>query len=117
LIDNRRQRDYGPALECECECGDRMAGAIDWDDAKNRRNRRDHGVDLSAAVRFEWDTATLRIDDRHDYGELREIAKGFIGDVLHVLVFTRRVEAIRAISLRKATKKKKERNQYVEETR
>ena len=92
-----------------------MAGSIEWDEDKNRRNRRDHGIDLSAAERFEWDTATMRVDDREDYGELREIAKGFIGDVLHVLVYTRRDDIIRAISLRKSTKK--ERKQYVEETR
>ena len=72
-------------------------------------------MDLSAAERFEWETATMRVDDREDYGELREVAKGFIGDVIHVLVFTRRDDAIRVISLRKATKK--ERKQYVEETR
>ncbi len=92
-----------------------MADNIEWDADKNRINRRHHRIDLSAAESFEWDTATVRVDDREDYGEVREIAKGFIGDALHVLVFTRRSDAVRIISLRKATKK--ERKQYVEETR
>ena len=44
------------------------------------------------------------MDDREDYGELRMIALGFIGNVLHVLVFTERGDNVRVISLRKATK-------------
>jgi uncharacterized protein (DUF4415 family) len=46
----------------------------------------DHGVDFAAAERFEWESAAVEIDIRADYGELREIATGFIGDVLYVLV-------------------------------
>jgi uncharacterized DUF497 family protein len=47
-----------------------------------------------------------RLDDREDYGELREQAIGFIGDRLHMLVFTEREDEdgqlIWVISLRKA---------------
>jgi uncharacterized protein len=46
-----------------------------------------------------------RVDDRGDYRELRERALGFIGVRLHMLVFTRRGDNIRIISLRKAEKK------------
>jgi uncharacterized protein len=87
-----------------------MAIKYEWDPVKNRTNVRDHAIDFSDAQRFEWDTADQRIDDRMDYGELREIATGFIGDVLHVLVFTRRKTAIRIISLRKATKRERRHN-------
>ena len=47
----------------------------------------------------------VEVDDREDYGELREIAWGFIGVRLHVMVFTRRRGGIRIISLRKADQK------------
>ncbi|MBY0430983.1 MAG: BrnT family toxin, partial [Rhodospirillales bacterium] len=78
---------------------------IEFDPAKNAVNRAKHGVDMTAAGWFEFDTALVWIDDREDYGEAREVAIGFIGDRLHVLVFTHRDSALRVISLRKATKK------------
>jgi uncharacterized protein len=75
-----------------------------WDEAKRAANRREHKIDFPAAYRFEWQTAFVFVDDREDYGELREIAIGFIGPGLYVLTFTRRGEQIRIISLRKAQK-------------
>jgi uncharacterized protein len=85
----------------------------EWGDAKNAANVRRHGIDFKEVERFEWDTALVSADHREDYGELRETAIGFIGDVLHVLVFTERGDAVRVISLRKATKR--ERMHYVQE--
>jgi uncharacterized DUF497 family protein len=76
-----------------------------WDEAKRITNRRKHGVDFASVQAFEFETAVVVIDDREDYGELREIALGFIGPVLHHLTFTRRGSDIRVISLRKAEKK------------
>jgi uncharacterized DUF497 family protein len=87
----------------------------EWDEDKNRRNRHAHGVDFSAAERFEWGSAAIVVGDREDYGELREIAVGFIGDVLDTLVFTRRGDTIRIISLRKSNNKEK--RDYVQGTR
>ena len=50
---------------------------------------------------FEWATALVEADTRHDYGEVRLKALGVIGERVHVLVYTiRRVTWI--ISLRKA---------------
>ena len=54
------------------------------------------------------------MDDREDYGELREVAIGFIGVSLHYLIFTRNDDVIRVISLRRAMNKEKRR--YVEES-
>lgn len=80
-----------------------------WDETKRRVNLRTHGVNFAAVRKFNWRLATVAIDDREDYGELREVAKGFIGADLYVLVFTAREDAdgelIWVISLRKATKK------------
>ncbi len=87
---------------------------LDWDDDKNRLNIAAHGIAFEAVVRFEWATAMIEIDGREDYRELREKATGFIGDVPYMLIFTRRGDVIRIISLRKATKL--ERKRYGQQT-
>ena len=87
----------------------------DWDETKRAINIADHGIDFTAAENFDWDTAVINIDDREDYGELREVAWGFIGERLYTLVFTRRGGRIRIISLRKADKR--EMKKYDEEIR
>ncbi|WP_372238172.1 BrnT family toxin [Pseudomonas sp. R2-37-08W] len=38
---------------------------------------------------FEWSTALILEDDRFDYVECRYRAMEYIGDRLHVVVFTR----------------------------
>ena len=82
-----------------------------WDDTKRRANLEKHGVDFTAVHDFGWETAIPAVDDREDYGELREIATGFIGAVPHVLVFTERQDAagslIWVISLRRASRRER----------
>jgi len=74
---------------------------FEFDPAKDEANRARHGIGLDAAERFDLSSAYVVIDDRHD--ELREVAIGFIGVVLHVMVWTwRDGDALRVISLRKA---------------
>lgn len=46
----------------------------------------------------------IRLDDRKDYGEPRWIALGNLERTVVVLVFTKRGETIRAISMRKGNK-------------
>jgi uncharacterized DUF497 family protein len=76
----------------------------EWDEAKCRANIAKHGIDFARVREFEWSSAIAFVDDRDDYGELREIAIGFIGVRLHVLALTRRDgDVIRVIMLRKAT--------------
>jgi uncharacterized protein len=79
-----------------------------WDEDKNRINIATHGVAFEAAARFEWSNALIEVDDREDYGELREKAPSFIGSTLHVIIFTERDDVYRIISLRKATKREKQ---------
>jgi uncharacterized DUF497 family protein len=86
-----------------------------WNDERRDANLRTHRIDFNAVYRFEWQTAVVFVDDREDYGELREIAIGFIDPGLYVLTFTRRGEQIRVISLRKA--EKSDVRKYVEATR
>jgi uncharacterized DUF497 family protein len=49
-----------------------------WDEGKRRKNLALHGVNFTAVERFAWDFAVVSIDDREDYGELRQRAVGFI---------------------------------------
>jgi hypothetical protein len=89
-----------------------LAGPYDWDEAKRKINLREHKIDFTAVYRFDWQAAYILVDDREDYGELREVAIGFIDPALYVLTFTRRGEQIRIISLRKADRRDVKR--YVE---
>ena len=75
---------------------------IRWDEAKRAANLAKHGVDFTAAAAFDWDSALVVEDTRFDYGEPRYQALGFIGQRLHMLVFTRIPDGFRIISLRKA---------------
>lgn len=79
---------------------------IEFDPTKDATNLAKHGVSLQAAEGFDWDTAFEREDGRFDYGEVRFVAMGLIGDRLHVLIFTEGSDdnTVRAISLRLAEK-------------
>lgn len=78
----------------------------EWDEEKRRANVAKHGVDFADADRFEWPTAIVRVDDREDYGELRELALGFIGVRLHMMAYTPvRSGVALIITMRKATKR------------
>ncbi len=84
-----------------------------FDPAKNERNLAERGIAFEAAADFEFETALIATDDRFEYGEVREVAFGFIGERIHVLVFTMRGEACHVISLRKANKR--EMRRYVQD--
>ena len=77
----------------------------EWDDPKRLSNLGKHGVDFDAMHRFQWETAIIDPDDRHD--EPRWVARGFIGAVLYVATFTERGGKTRVISLRKANAREK----------
>ena len=74
----------------------------EWDEAKRRSNLARHGLDFREIDGFDWDTAAVEIDARHDYGERRLVAYGRHAERLTVLVFTHRGTNIRLISWRKA---------------
>ena len=74
----------------------------DFDSAKDESNLDKHGLSLTDASGFEWETAVVREDARKRYAEPRFEATGLIGTRLHVMVFCLRAYVIRVISLRKA---------------
>jgi len=90
--------------------------SIEFDARKDRINRAKHGISLSRARDFEWNEARIEPDGRRDYGEPRFVATGMIDGRMHVLVFTRRGDAVRAIGLRKANARERKRHEQKEET-
>lgn len=75
---------------------------ITYDPDKCRRNIEERGLSFDIAVDLDWSSALVVEDLRRDYGERRFQVLGYIGDRLHVLVFTPRAAAVHVISLRKA---------------
>ena len=73
-----------------------------FDQLKSERNQSLRGLSFNLAFQFEWSTAIISADIRHDYGEARYAAMGFLAEKLHVIVFTPREQAIHIISLRRA---------------
>jgi hypothetical protein len=77
---------------------------------KSEYNLRLRGFGFEMTSEFDFGSAIYTTDTRKDYGEVRVQALGFIGDTLYALVFTMRGDALRVISLRRASRK--ERNRY-----
>jgi len=83
---------------------------IDFDPAKDAVNLAKHGISLARAADLDLATAFVHPDARRDYGEPRWRAYGMIEGRMHMLVFTVRDGALRAISLRKANAKERRRH-------
>jgi hypothetical protein len=79
-----------------------------WDEAKRRRNLKDHGLDLIDAERvFDGPTYTFE-DDRLSYGEQRFVSLGVLEGVPVSIVHTETRDCIHIISFRKATRRETE---------
>ena len=86
---------------------------FEWDEAKDRVNRRKHGISFQEAARVFLDPHHLSIQDRHEGGEERWQTIGTVAGLITLLVahtWTEIdeqggvVEVIRIISARRATK-------------
>ena len=76
---------------------------FEWDDEKDRANRKKHGISFETASYVFRDEFFIEMYDfEHSVDEDRYIAIGMVGDLLFV-VFTERSDAIRLISARLAT--------------
>jgi uncharacterized protein len=64
---------------------------------------RERGISFALAVEFDWTAALVLRSDRA--GETRYMAMGEIAGRLHVLVYTKRGQSLRIISLRRANKR------------
>lgn len=88
---------------------------IDFDPAKNAKNIQERGLDFDLARQFDFCTAWVAQDTRRDYPERRFQALGYLGQRLHMLVFTPTPHGIRVISLRRANAREVQR--YEQHTR
>lgn len=76
---------------------------FEWDEDKNRLNIDKHGTSFEKTVQVFDDVHMSCVDEREEYGEVRQITIGMIAPtVVAVVVHTNRDEAIRIISARKS---------------
>jgi uncharacterized DUF497 family protein len=59
-----------------------------WDEAKNRRNVKLHGIAFEESVRIFEGPTLERIDDRFDYGETRIYAIGMVNGLEITVIYT-----------------------------
>jgi len=79
---------------------------FEWDENKNRRNIRKHGIDFADAVDVFSHPRLTGLDIRNDYGEDRWVSIGWMQLLIGVVVYTEQVgDVIRIISARKATRR------------
>jgi uncharacterized protein len=87
-----------------------------WDEAKNRGNRKKHGISFDTAVEVFLDPLHLTREDRVSGGEQRWQTIGMVNGLLLVLVayavVDDREEILRIISARRVTRQ--ERIEYEE---
>lgn len=79
---------------------------FEWDEEKNKKNIKNHGIDFETAARVFADSYRIeKYDKNHSDEEDRYITIGEINGTAYVImvVYTERGETIRMISARKAT--------------
>ncbi len=84
---------------------------IDFDPDKSARNVVLRGLPFDRAIDFDFETASIAIDRRKEYGETRYVALGYLDGRLHVLCFVITDRGMRVISLRKANVKEARRHE------
>ncbi len=77
-----------------------LPASFEWDDQKREINLAKHGIDFESAIEVFHGPIILRRSDRNN--EERWTALGYSDDRLILVVFTRRAEAFRIISARRA---------------
>ena len=59
-----------------------------WDEAKNRRNIKDHGIAFDDAKGIFESPTVERVDDRFEYGEVRVYAIGLVNGLESTVIYT-----------------------------
>ena len=77
---------------------------FEWDEKKGRANKSKHCIDFNTATELWNDQNRIEIQTNFQ-AENRSALIGKIGDKLWTAIFTRRTDAIRIISVRRARKK------------
>lgn len=80
-----------------------MNGGYEWDETKNKANRRKHGISFEEASTI-FSGVVLTVEDDSGDTEVRERSYGLLGGIILVCaVHTDRNGSTRIISARKAT--------------
>jgi len=87
---------------------------FNFDSNKDAINLAKHQLSLADAANLDWMAALIWIDNRQDYGEIRQIGLVLMNQRLYVVVFVDKKTERRIISLRKANNREYER--YEQET-
>lgn len=83
---------------------------FEWDDDKNQENIAKHGVSFQRASRIFEGRILSVVDDRFEYGEVREVSIGVVDGIAYLTVtHTDRDDRIRIISARPATRRERKR--------
>jgi uncharacterized DUF497 family protein len=77
---------------------------FEWDEEKRLSNIRKHGIDFIRACQIFEGYIVEYEDTRYDYTEERFVAIGETRGQILTVVYTYRIQIIRIISARKATK-------------
>jgi uncharacterized DUF497 family protein len=75
---------------------------FEWDTAKERANRKKHGVSFRSAARVFLDPFAIEFEDRDAAGELRFCVIGLVDGRMLFVAYTMRGDAVRIISARGA---------------
>jgi uncharacterized DUF497 family protein len=75
---------------------------FEWDTAKDRANRKKHGVSFRTAARVFLDPFAIEFEDRDAAGEPRFCAIGLVDGRMLFVAYTMRGDAVRIISARGA---------------
>jgi len=77
---------------------------FEWDANKNKTNIRAHGIDFCDTHLIFTNPMLIKMDTRKDYGEKRLVGLGLLYEAAVVIVFTKRGDKIRVISIRRANR-------------
>ena len=77
---------------------------FEWDEKKSRANKSKHGIDFNLAIELWKDRDRIEIQTNFT-SENRNALIGKIGGKHWTAIFTRREDAIRIISVRRARKR------------
>ena len=78
---------------------------FEWDDEKSELNLRKHGIRFEEAVKAFDDRNGIEIlDEQHSHAEIRLQLIAMADSSILMVVFTERINAIRIISARRATR-------------
>lgn len=83
---------------------------FEWDDNKNNRNIKKHGIDFNDAITiFDDDNRLEAVDDRDDYGEerIQVIGEAKPGMLMVAYTWRHNETSRRMISARTASKKER----------